>query len=180
MRIELQFARVALVVCAAAVNAVASAEVFVDIGLHSTRIEADIANQPAKTENTESGLHVGVGVRRALRAGDIGARLELDDVDSDLLLAVRAFDYRRHVSERLAFGAFVGAARLDLATPAYGYYLGGGVHFKELVREWDLGIELRRGDKIARDNLLPTDPQGGRPDNFYDLSGVSVYLGRRF
>jgi hypothetical protein len=45
---------------------------------------------------------------------------------------------------------------------------------------WDLGIELRLGDKIARDNLLPSDPQGGRPDNFYDLSGISLYLSRRF
>ena len=93
---------------------------------------------------------------------------------------VRALDYRFHASERLAVGAFFGAARLDLATPAYGYYLGGGVHFKELIARWDLGLELRFGDKVARDNVLPSDPQGGRPDNFYDLSGISVYLSRRF
>jgi hypothetical protein len=159
----------------------AQAEVFVDVGVQSTRVEADIANQALKPESTDGGLHLGVGVRRAVgKRGDIGARLELDDVDSDLLLAIRAFDYRNHRSDKLAFGAFFGAARLDLATPAYGYYLGGGVHLKELVRGWDLGIELRIGDKIARDNLLPADPQGGRPDNFYDLRGVSVYLAHRF
>jgi hypothetical protein len=157
------------------------AEVFVDLGVHSTRVEADIANQAIKPESTDSGLHLGVGVRRAVgNRSDIGARLELDDVDSDSLLAVRAFDYRHHRSDKLAFGAFIGAARLDLATPAYGYYLGGGVHLKELVRDWDLGIELRLGDKIARDNVLPTDPQGGRPDNFYDLRGISIYLAYRF
>jgi opacity protein-like surface antigen len=158
----------------------ADAEVFVDVGVNSTRVEADIANQASKTETTSSGLHVGAGVRRALRAGSIGARLEIDDVDSDVLLAVRALDYRRHLSSRFALTAFLGAARLDLATPAFGYYLGGGVEIKELLRGWDLAIDLRLGDKIARDNLLPTDPQGGRPDNFYDLTGVSVYLRYRF
>ncbi|HLF12206.1 MAG TPA: hypothetical protein VJA26_13430 [Gammaproteobacteria bacterium] len=157
------------------------AEVFVDIGAHGTRVEADLANQSAAIDSTESGVHLGVGVRRALRArGDIGARLELDSVDSNLLLTVRALDYRYHVSEKLAVGAFFGAARLDLATPAYGYYLGGGVTFKELLPGWDLGVDLRLGDKVARDNLLPSDPQGARPDNFYDLSGISVYLSHRF
>jgi hypothetical protein len=39
---------------------------------------------------------------------------------------------------------------------------------------------VRYGDKVARDNLLPSDPQGGKPDNFYDLTGIAVYLIRRF
>jgi hypothetical protein len=158
----------------------ASAETFVDFGFASTRVEADIATVTTKLTDTHGGWHLGAGVRRALRSGSIGARLELDDVDGDLLLAVRAFDYRRHLSERLAVAAFVGAARLDLATPAYGYYLGGGLQFKEILPSFDLAIDVRLGDKLARDNLLPSDPQGGRPDNFYDLTGVSVYLTRRF
>jgi hypothetical protein len=158
----------------------ARAEVFVDVGINSTRIEADIATLPDKIETTQSGLHVGAGVRRDLRRGTIGVRLELDDIDGDLLLAVRALDYRRNLSDRWAVGAFIGAARLDLATPAYGYYLGAGAQLKELFAGWDLGLDVRIGDKIARDNILPTDPQGGRPDNFYDLRGVSLYLSRRF
>jgi hypothetical protein len=121
-----------------------------------------------------------LGVRRELANGSIGARVELDDVDGDALLAVRALDYRRHLTPRLAVTGFLGAARLDLATPAYGYWLGGGVQLKELLPGWDLGVDLRYGDKIARDNLLPTDPQGGKQDNFYDLSGIAVYLSRRF
>lgn len=158
----------------------ASAEIFFDVGLNHTRVEADIATFAEKQTSTDTGWHLGLGVRRELRQGSIGARLELDDVDGDRLLAVRAFDYRRHLSERLSVSAFLGAARLDLATPAHGYYLGGGIQLRELVAGWDLGIDVRLGDKLARDNLLPTDPQGGRPDNFYDLSGVSVYLSRRF
>jgi hypothetical protein len=169
------------IIATAALTAAAGvrADVFFDVGINATRIEADVAALSKET-NSSSGLHIGVGARRALRAGSVGVRAELDDVDGQLLLAVRALDYHRNLSERIAVGGFFGAARLDLATPAYGYYLGGGVRFAELVGDWDLGVDLRLGDKIARDNLLPSDPQGGRPDNFYDLSGVSVYLSRRF
>jgi len=157
----------------------ARADVFVDVGLHGTRVEADVATF-ARVTTTESGLHLGVGVRRELTGGSIGARAELENIDGDLLLAVRALDYRRHLSQRLAVTAFLGAARLDLATPAYGYYLGGGVQLKDLWPSWSLSVDLHYGDKIARDNLLPSDPQGGKNDNFYDLSGLAVYFSRRF
>lgn len=166
------------------VTTLASAETFFDVGLNASHIEAKVAtaNGPSvRSTETSGGLHVGVGARRTLAGGnEIGVRLELDDVDGNLLVALRPLDYRFNVSERLALGIFLGAARLDLATPAYGYYLGGGLQFKELVRGWDLSLDLRLGDKIARDNLLPSDPQGGSSDNFYDLTGLSVYLGRRF
>jgi hypothetical protein len=158
----------------------ARAEVFVDVGANSTRVEADIATFPEIVETTQSGWHVGVGARRGLAQGNIGVRLELDDLDSDLLIAVRALDYRRWLSQRLAIGGFLGAARLDLDTPAYGYYFGGTFQVRDLLPRWDLALDLRIGDKLARDNVLPTDPQGGRPDNFYDLTGFSVYLSRRF
>jgi hypothetical protein len=159
----------------------AVAEAFIDVGASASELEATVANQDATIDTSSSSVHLGLGVQRRLSSGnDIGVRLELDEVDSELLLALRLVDYRFNVSERLGFDAFFGAARLSLGTPAYGYYLGGGVQFKELVAKWDLGIDLRYGDKIARDNVLPTDPQGGSPDNFYDLTGVSVYLSRRF
>lgn len=174
-----------ILACAALVlvlgNTPAQAEWFLDLGVHATRVEADLADASASTTSTDGGAHVGIGVRRALPgAGAIGARLELDDVGSNVLLAVRAFDYRYRVADRLSLGAFIGAARLDLATPAYGYYLGGGVHFADVVPGWELAAELRLGDKIARDNLLPSDPAGVRPDNFYDLTSFAVYLSRRF
>jgi hypothetical protein len=159
----------------------ARAESFIDLGLNVSSVGAKIANRQARVSTSTTGLHFGVGARRELaNGGNIGVRLELDDVDSNLLLAVRALDYRFNLSQRLAINAFAGAARLALATPAYGYYLGGGVQFKDVKPRWDLSVDLRYGDKIARDNLLPTDPQGGSPDNFYDLTGVSVYLSRRF
>ncbi len=159
----------------------ARAEPFVDLGINSSSVDARIANTDGFVTSNSSGLHLGVGIRRRLDGGgDIGVRLELDDVDSDTLLAVRALDYRFNVSDRFGIGAFAGVARLDLATPAYGYYVGAGVQLKSLVRDWDLGIDFRYGDKIARDNVLPSDPQGGSSDNFYDLTGLTLYLSRRF
>lgn len=159
----------------------AAADVYVDLGLNASRVDAKIATIDARQETSSTGWHVGVGASRSVGAkSDFGVRLEFDDVDSNLLLAVRALDYRRNFSAKLAWTAFAGAARLDLATPAYGYYLGTGVQLKQIMRHWDLGVDLRVGDELARDNLLPSDPQGGSPDNFYSLTGLSFYLSYRF
>lgn len=159
----------------------AGAEVFVDVGAQTADVEALIALVDDASESSHSGLHLGVGVRRAVgERGEIGARLELDEIDSERYLRIRVFDYAFRVSDRFAVTAFAGAARLDLATPAYGYYVGAGVRFRDVVPRWDLGLDLAYGDKVARDNLLPSDPQGGSPDNFYDVSSLSVYLSYRF
>ena len=157
----------------------ARAEVLVDFGMNSTRVEADIATFPSIVTTTSSGYHVGAGVRRALKHGNFGARLELDDIDSNLLIAVRALDYNHAFTQNLSIGWFIGAARLDLATPAYGYWLGGALEY-DFSPHWAVSFDLRIGDKLARDNLLSTDPQGGRPDNFYDLRSFSLYLSHRF
>ena len=167
----------AAAVVAAAIARAASAEIFVDFGYNDTSIEADIATLPDKLETDAGGLHLGLGFRRELTQGSIGARLELDDLDGESLISVRAFDYRRHLSERFALTAFAGAARLDLDTPAYGWYLGGGVQLKDLWPRWSLGLDLRLGDKLARDNF---DPLAPRPDDFYDLTGFALYLSRGF
>ncbi len=149
--------------------------------MSSTHVEADIATLTSTVTSTESGLHVGAGVRRELeKGGNIGVRVELDDVDSNLLIAVRALDYRYSISNRLAVG---GIHRSRTARPRHtrARLLPRRRRAAQGARPgWDLSIDLRLGDKLARDNVLPTDPQGGRPDNFYDLTGVSVYLSRRF
>lgn len=167
----------AAAVAAAALAQAAGAEMFVDFGYNDTNITADIATLPETVKSDASGLHLGLGFRRELKQGSIGARLELDDLDGESLFAVRAFDYRRHISQRLSLTAFAGAARLDLDTPANGWYLGGGVQLKDLWPRWSLGVDFRLGDKLARDNF---DPRAPRPDDFYDLRGVSLYLSRAF
>jgi hypothetical protein len=171
----------ALLICTCLLANAASAEIFIDLGAGVNRVAAKIANIDDRVESTDGSAHFGVGARRGIgERGEIGVRLELDTVDSDLFFAVRALDYRRHVSEKLAVGCFLGAARLDLATPAYGYYVGAGFGIKELLPRWDFTVDLRIGDEVARDNLLPSDPQGGSPDNFYDITGLSFYLSHRF
>ncbi len=170
----------AAAIVAAALARAAVAEGFFDFGINGTQVDAAIATLPENVESDASGLHLGGGFRRELARGSIGARIELDDLDGDLLVAVRALDYRRHISPRLAVTAFGGAARLGLDTPAQGWYIGGGVQLKDLWPRWSLSLDLRYGDKLARDNVLPTDPQGGSPDNFYDLSGVTIYFSRGF
>ena len=115
-----------------------------------------------------------------LIARPVGAEAFFDIGDNVSRIESRNSNVSARHAERLAFNVFIGAARLDLATPAYGYYYGGGFQFKELVSNWDLSIDLRIADEVARDNVLPSDPQGGNPDNFRDIFGVSVYLSRRF
>jgi hypothetical protein len=157
------------------------AEPFIDVGVNGTRIESRIANSGGPVDTTEAGAHFGIGASRSIgERSDLSLRLELDNLGSDMLLSVRALDFRRHLSDKLALNAFAGATRLDLATPAYGYYYGVGLQVKELISNWDLGIDFRVGDEVARDNLLPSDPQGGMPDNFYNIVGLSVYLSFRF
>jgi hypothetical protein len=173
-------------------TSVARAEVLVDFGLNSTRVEADIsnfANYSSIYTSSSWGYHVGAGVRRALKQGNFGVRLELEDVDTKaslvadnghhLLIAVRALDYKHSFTQKLSIGGFVGAARLDLATPAYGYWLGGALEY-DLSPHWAVSFDLRIGDKLARDNLLYGMDEGPRPDNFYDLRGFSLYLSHRF
>jgi hypothetical protein len=170
-----------LLACAGLTAMPASAEMFVDLGANASRVESLYGDSDVKVSRSGTGLHLGFGVRRSVaERSDLSFRLEVDSIDSDTMLAVRALDYRYNVSDRFAVNAFLGAARLDLATPAYGYYVGAGFQWKEITEHWDLGFDLRYGDKVARDNLLPSDPRGGRPDNFHDVTGASLYLSYRF
>lgn len=159
----------------------AHADKFVDVGINVTRVDPFVAGDHSVPADTASGAHVGIGVRRMVgERSNLGVRLELDDVGGDVMLSVRALDYRHRLSGKFALTAFLGAARLDLATPAYGYYYGVGLQIMDLAPKWDLGIDFRVGDEVARDNLLPMDPQGINPDSFYDVSGISVFASYRF
>jgi hypothetical protein len=90
-------------------------------------------------------------------------------------------DYRYRFDNPLALSVFLGAARYDLATPAYGYYLGAGLQWRNLFKHVDLGVDYRYADKVARDKLLPSDPAPEpRPDEFFDISGTSLSISYRF
>jgi hypothetical protein len=157
-------------------------EVFMEAGIVAGRVKADLADDlPRVSSGTETGAHFALGARRAVSDfSDLGARIEVDEIDGSMLLAARAIDYRYRFSRRYAFTFFVGAARYDLATPAYGLYYGVGGQWRNVMPNWDVGFDLRYATKVARDHLLPEDPGGVREDSFYDISGATLALIRRF
>lgn len=160
-------------------RAAEGAQLFVDAGANFSNvlIRLDGPSSRANT-GTKTGAHVGVGARRAVSArSDLGVRAEIDQINGEQLLAVRALDYRYRFKSPLALSAFLGAARYDLATPAYGYYGGVGVQWRDLVPRMDLSLDYRYMDKVARDKLLPNDPPSTQmPDAFYNISGPALYL----
>jgi hypothetical protein len=159
------------------------AELFVEGGANYSEVQTRLGGGSPKTVTRPGAApHFAIGARRAVSGHvDLGVRAELDDIDGQMLLAVRALDYRYRFNNPLALSFFVGAARYDLATPAYGYYLGGGVQWRNLLRNVDLGLDVSYADKVARDKLLPDDPVADpRPDIFYDISSAKLSLSYRF
>jgi hypothetical protein len=158
------------------------AERFVDVGMNINRVRTDVQKGiPITTSNLDVGPHIGLGVRRAVSANnDLGVRVEFDQVDGHSLIGVRALDYRYRISDKFALGLFAGAARYDVATPAYGIYFGLGALWRNILPKWDLGIDLRHTQNAARDHILASDPQGMRPDSFYKIETGLLYLSRRF
>jgi hypothetical protein len=158
------------------------AELFVDAGANANRVSIDLTNvQPKQTTPVSFAPHLGFGGRRKVSEHqDLGVRVEADDIRGHALVAVRALDYRYRFRGPLAWNAFLGAARYALATPAYGWYLGTGVQWRNVLPGWDLGVDYRYGVKIARQHDLPSDPVGNRPDSFYDVNSLSLYISRKF
>jgi hypothetical protein len=127
------------------------------------------------------GPHFAVGARRAVSAdNDWGVRLEVDDVDGHSLIGARPIDYRHRFGDRWALSIFAGVDRYNLATPAYSLYAGLGAAWRDVLPKWDMGIDLRYAQNIARNHVLPTDIQGVRPDSFYKIEGLVGYVSRRF
>lgn len=155
---------------------------FVDAGLSATRFKFDPSDKVTpKQKVSTTGPHVAVGVRGAVsQRSDIGTRLELDNVDGRVMIGVRALDYRYRIGEKLALTGFAGAVRYDPATPAYGYYGGIGAQWLNVVDGFDLGLDLRATDKVARDVVLPTDPQSTWGDVIYRIYSANLYLSYRF
>jgi hypothetical protein len=157
------------------------AERFVDAGAEVSRVTTDVQKGIPITNANFAGPHVGLGARRAVSANnDLGVRVEFDEIDSRSLIGVRAIDYRHRFGDSLALGLFAGAARYDVATPAYGIYFGGGASWRDILPKWDLNFELRHVQNAARDHILASDPPGGRPDSFYKIETGLLFLSRRF
>jgi hypothetical protein len=154
-------------------------EYFVDAGGSASRVRIELADgSPKYVTPFGYAPHLAIGARRAVsERSDLGARIEFDNIEDALLIAVRALDYRYRFTKHFAASFFAGAARYDQATPAFGYYGGLGVQWRDLLDHIDLSLDVRYGDKLARDKVLPSDPVSTpRPDLFYDLFGATLYF----
>lgn len=164
-------------------QAARNVDIFVDAGINASQVEfypSDGGLSP--DEKTSSvGPHVGVGVRRAVTSrSDLGVRVEMDDLDGMTALGVRAIDYRYRLNRRFSVGAYAGAMRLDAPTAAYGYYGGINAQLSDVFPRFDLTLDVRASDKIARDAVLPSDPASTWGDVIYQVYGASAYLSYRF
>jgi hypothetical protein len=121
------------------------AERFVDVGMNVNKVLTSLQRDtPQISSKVGFDPHLGLGARRAVSANnDLGVRVELDQVDGHSLIGVRAVDYRYRFTDSLALGFFLGAARYNVATPAYSEYAGIGGLWRNIFPKWDLGLDLR-------------------------------------
>jgi hypothetical protein len=161
-------------------------EVFVEAGVNVNKVTVNLTPEiPQYSTSLQVDPHFGAGARRAVsEKNDLGVRVELDEVASHALYGLRMLDYRHRYNESFAMGLFIGVDRYQLATPAYSMFGGLGAEWRNfwpsVLRKWDLGVDFRYGQNIARDHVLPTDPRGSRPDSFYKIESGVFYLSRRF
>ena len=158
-------------------------EMFVDVGANASKVLVDLtAVTPRYTTGLTVGPHLGFGARREVTEHqDLGVRIEADDVRGRSLFAVRAIDYRYRFNGPVALGAFFGVARYSEATPAIGWYYGAGATWRNLLPGWDLSLDYREGTQLTRERDLPSDIQGGyRPEAFYSISGLALYMSKKF
>ena len=157
-------------------------ELFVDAGANANRVLINLEpNIPTTTTKVMFGPHFAVGARRAVSDNnDLGVRLEYDQVDDHGLLGVRPVDYRYRFGDTFALSLFAGVNRYALATPAYSLYAGLGGQWRNVLPKWDLGLDFRYAQNIARNHVLATDVQGVRPDSFYKVESVIAYISRHF
>ncbi len=160
-----------------------ASEIFVDAGVHRYQVTVDLENSANKiTEPQKTGYHFAIGARRAVSEhNDLGTRVELEDVLGHNLIGVRLVDYRYRFRGPIALDAFLGAARYALGTPAYGFYYGLGAQWRNILPGWDVGVDVRYDDTLARDHLLPGDPPlAPRPDSFYYVIGAIFSVSYHF
>jgi hypothetical protein len=157
-------------------------QLFVDAGAHTFRIRTDLTELTPKTYGRfMTGAHVALGARRSVTDhSDLGARVEFDDLGGKNLTGVRLIDYRYRFAGPLGVLGFLGVVRYALATPAYSFYYGVGLQWRDILPHLDAGVDARFYDSVARRHVLPSDPHTNRPDSFYDISGGVASLTYHF
>jgi hypothetical protein len=156
-------------------------EVHVDVGAVASSVLTRVTPDTARVSTGVGfGPHLTLGARRAASEHqDLGAALEADDVHGVSLLSARIIDYRYRFNNPLALNLFLGAARYAALTPAYGFYYGAGLQWRNLLPHWDVGIDFRYASKVDRVKPPPSTPQG-QPYGYYDITFGTLYVSRKF
>jgi hypothetical protein len=174
---KLQSLRLMFFVCSLLPMSSAMAESFVavEVGAAYSDVKSSGRGPDDGVDGTDAGYHFGVGVYRNQDESRwvYGVKLEVEDVQGNVLLGLRALDIEYLVTPRFALKGFLGAARYDLPTAAYGWRMGLGAkyHFAE---HWALAADFVYNDKVARDS------GGGNVDVFYTIYQGLLYLQYRF
>jgi hypothetical protein len=156
-------------------------ELFVDVGVNINQVKTDLQKGLPITSSSGTGPHAAVGARRAVTDyGDLGVRIEFDQVQGHGLIGIRPLDWRYRFTDHFALEAFAGVARYDLVTPAYSLYGGIGGQWRNILPKIDLSLEYRYAQNVARDHVLASDPQGVRADSFYKIQSGVLFVSRRF
>ena len=161
-------------------------ELFVDAGVNVNKVRINLDPQmPQFSTALQVDPHFGLGARRAVSENnDLGVRVELDQVASHALYGLRFLDYRHRYGDSFALDLGLGVDRYQLATPAYSMYAAVGFQWRNfwpsLLPKFDLGLDFRYAQNVARDHVLATDPDGSRADSFYKIESAVLYLSRHF
>jgi hypothetical protein len=158
------------------------AQVFVDAGANANKVRTDLEKGiPITTSQLAYGPHFGLGARRAVSENnDLGVRAEIDQVDGHLLIGLRPLDYRHRFDGPFAINVFGGVARYNVETPATSMYAGVGGQWRDVMPSWDLNLDFRYAQNLARDHVLASDVQGVRPETFYKIESATLYVSRHF
>lgn len=154
-------------------------QIRLDTGIHTYKARwfENLSDSTPDFSSAQSDLYLGIAVHKPISLNtSFGSRIDIQEVNQHLLISVRAIDYQYAISEQFITNIFLGAARYQYRTPAYGYSTGLGLLYKPRSwGAWGLQLEARYFDTLARDKLTEDDPQDKTwgPDSFLDVQSVS-------
>jgi opacity protein-like surface antigen len=163
----------------ASAYSVESYQVRLDFGLdrYISRVNESITSHRPPYSSVKTGEYFAIAVHKTVSSlSSIGSRIDIQTFNDHTLLSVRAIDYQLALSESFKANIYLGAARYQFRTPAYGYSAGLGLlYHPSSWGNWGLQLEARYFDALARDKLTEEDSSSlnSTPDSFYSFQSLS-------
>lgn len=148
---------------------------------HAIRLHEDILGDIPSYDDFTLGEYLGLSITKPIANQHfLGTRVDYQRIEGHTLNAFRAIDYYYQWSNNTKVNAFIGAARYDFRTPAYGYTIGFGAYYrKPSWKNLGVSVELQYMDKLARDKLHPDDPDYAW-DSFIDVRAITFGMNYYF